>query len=121
MEYPIYISHELVVENATKRYSLTCYFNFKDDFDEITNVEIVKFCGKKRIKVTGTLHLYGFKISDDCGAYSGFYDIINQRWYPKGCREYQKGRIIANTAEVTYLSPVKPKVLKKFISKKETN
>ena len=78
----IYISHELIMR-TTKHYSLLHYLTAKNDFDDIESFEIVKWAnGKRMIKIVGTIHLYGYKIAGET-PYSGFYDVINDRFYGK--------------------------------------
>lgn len=51
----------------------------KHEFENIDTVEPVIWTnGKKYIKVTGTLHLYGYKVEN-----GGFFDIINVKYYPE--------------------------------------
>lgn len=94
-------------------YDLKSLFNYKTDFDKIDDVKVKYSQGSIFLIVKGDLHLYGYKINDDT-QYSGFYDVINQRWYPKTYLENKDVTFITNTNETIYNSPKKPRVLKKF-------
>lgn len=107
MDYPIYITHELIMEK-TKLYLPKNAKYAKEDFDRIDSIK--KTPTGKFIAVKGLLHLYGYKIAGE-GVYSGFYDVINQQFYT---RDYIKdATIIEHETECIYESPVKPKRLRK--------
>ena len=107
MNYPIYITHELIME-TTKFYVPEEVKYAKKDFDRIDSVRRTGL--GKFIAVSGLLHLYGYKIAGD-GFYSGFYDVINQHFYTK--YNIKDATIIEHKSECIYESPVKPKKLRK--------
>ena len=107
MNYPIYITHELIKE-TTKLYLPKNIKYAEKDFDRIDSIE--KTAGGKFVAVSGLLHLYGYKIAGE-GFYSGFYDVINQQFYTKD--NIKNATIIEHEAECIYESPVKPKKLRK--------
>ena len=112
MNYQIPISHELIHENVTEFYNFNTLYDYRDDFDEIISVEKVEWNNKYMLKVVGTIHLYGYDIKDDSN-YSGFFDVINQRFIFKDSSIYQNATIIPVKTECIYQTPVKPRVLKK--------
>ena len=107
MNYPIYITHELIMD-TTKLYSPKNIKYAKKDFDKIDS--IVKTAGGKFFAVKGLIHLYGYKIAGE-GFYSGFYDVINQQFYTK--ENIKNATIIEHESECIYESPVKPNKTRK--------
>ena len=79
MNYPIYITHELIMETS-KCYSSKKYKNYEQDFEKVNSIERTAL--GKYVIVTGIVHLYGYKIAGE-GPYSGFFDVINQQFYFK--------------------------------------
>jgi hypothetical protein len=79
MNYPIYITHELIME-TTKLYIPRNFKRCKHDFENIKCYR--KSALGKFIIVEGTVHLSGYKIAGE-GYYSGFFDVINQQFYTK--------------------------------------
>ena len=105
MNYTIYITHELIME-TTKLYNPRNFKSCERDFENIKSYS--RSALGKFIFVTGTVHLYGYKIAGE-GYYSGFFDVINQHFYTKD--NIKNATIIEH--ECIYASPVKPKKLRK--------
>ena len=104
MDYPIQITHELIME-TTKYYPKEDIKYANEDFDRIDSI----LERDNLIGVRGLIHLYGYKIAGD-GLYNGFYDVINQRFYTS---EFIKNAtIIEEQGECIYNSPVKPSRLR---------
>ena len=106
MGYPIYITHELIMEGS-KLYTSLSSKHFKQDFDRIDSISRID---KDDFFVKGRIHLYGYKIEGE-GPYSGFYDVINQQIYTK--ENIKNATIIEHKDECIYDSPIRPKVLRK--------
>ena len=107
MNYPIYITHELIMD-TTKFYSSRNIKYAEKDFERIDS--ITKTARGKFFAVSGLIHLYGYKIAGE-GIYSGFYDVINQQYYTRN--KIKNATIIEHESECIYESPVKPKKLRK--------
>ena len=107
MNYPIYITHELIME-TTILYKPRNFKKCERDFENIKSYRRTAL--GKFIVVTGTVHLYGYKIAGE-GNYSGFYDVINQQFYTKD--NIKNATIIEHESERIYASSVKLKKLRK--------
>jgi len=107
MNYPIYITHELIMETS-KCYSSRKFKNYEQDFEKVNSIERTAL--GKFVIVTGIVHLYGYKIAGE-GPYSGFFDVINQQFYFKD--KIKNATIIEHQSECIYESPVRPRKLKK--------
>lgn len=111
MKYKVCITHELVMRK-TEIYGIDEAEYCKKDFDSIDDYHIGEFAGKPCIEITGIMHLYGHKVANDDSKY-GFYDVINQRYYPYDAIE---SATITESKDTTYFSPVKPRVLRRKVS-----
>ena len=107
MNYPIYITHELIME-TTKIYNPRNFKKCERDFENIKSYRRTALA--KFIVVEGTVNLYGYKIAGE-GYYSGFFDVINQQFYTRD--NIKNATIIEHESACIYDSPIKPKKLRK--------
>lgn len=107
MNYPVYITHELIMDvtmPCQRRKIRQCLKNF----DNVKSIKKPNF--GSLVFIEGTIHLYGYKIAGE-GYYSGFFDVINQQFYTRD--NIKNATIIEHESEYIYDSPIKPKKLRK--------